>query len=263
MYLLIMIKLLDLLFEVDSWDDYDIDIRTGKLIPKASVAVKPKQEPDEPEGGVLGKYVFGDIRKDLGQNIEQEADTQLEKDIYNALVFYASFNTKANLNRVALKMKEISDSGKYREYFSVPSTTAWRVLIDISKSNLENILGKEINKDLGVESSGIIAPRSDSSFTGWTLDPKATIKIYSQARFESVSKESSEGYIVLAKCETTSNDFFFNVDAAMKYISVGGSPYDYQKEVLAYGNVNASGVAYMKKKDIKHNPVQELLKLLM
>jgi hypothetical protein len=273
-----VMKLVDILFE-NSWDDWDFDPRTGKLAPKKQ---QPKEEPDEPDGGSLGQYVFGDIRKSIGQNIN-EPDTDLEKKIYNALVFYTSFNNKELLNNVAKEMKRISDSGKYKSYFSVPSATVWRVLIGLSKSSLENILNKEVTEQIGTESNVVISPRSDSSFTGWTLDAKATIKIYSQAKFESaksttvedreeehpylppeyLKEEDSkeEKYVLLAKCDTKSNPFFFNIDAAMKYLSVGGSPYDFQKEVLAYGDVTASKVAY-KKISGPTNPVPELINLL-
>jgi hypothetical protein len=282
-----MIKLYKFLFESDGWDEFDIDPKTGKVISKVSATIKPKQEPDEPEGGILGKYVFGNIRKDIGQNID-EPDTELETKIYNALVFYTSVNSKELLNSVADEMKKISDSGKYKKYFSVPSTEAWRVLIGLSKSSLENIIGKEITQDVGVASNVTISPRSDSSVTGWTLDPKATIRIYSQANFDSALskptkpksqeeyeedlpylppeylKEANEedNYVLLAKCQTSSNPFFFNVDAAMKYLSVGGSPYDYQKEILAYGDVVASKVAYKKMESGSGNPVSELISLL-
>lgn len=271
-------KLVDILFE-SSWDDFDIDPRTGKLVSKKQ---KTKEDPDEPDGGILGQYVFGDIRKSIGQDIN-EPDTDFEKKLYNALVFYTSFNNKELLNKLVKEMKRISDSGKYKSYFSVPSATVWRVLIGLPKTTLENILSKKVTEQVGTDNNVVISPRSDSRFTGWTLDAKATIKIYSQAKFESaksttvddreeehpylppeyLKEEDSkeEKYVLLAKCETDSNPFFFNVDAAMKYLSVGGSPYDFQKEVLAYGDVTASKVAY-KKISGATNPVPELLSLL-
>lgn len=271
-------KLVDILFEA-GWDDWDFDPRTGKL---ASKNQQPKEEPDEPDGGILGQYVFGDVRKSIGQNIN-EPDTNFEKKIYNALVFYTSFNNKDLLNDIVEEMKRISDSGKYKSYFSVPSATAWRVLIGLSKTSLENILNKEVIEQIGTENNVVISPRSDSSFTGWTLDAKATIRIYSQAKFELVKSTTvedreeehpylppeylkeegnkEEKYVLLAKCDTNSNPFFFNVDAAIKYLSVGGSPYDFQKEVLAYGDVTASKVAY-KKINGTTNPVPELISLL-
>ena len=55
--------------------------------------------------------------------------------------------------------------------------------------------------------------------------------------------------------------FRSNVDAAMPYLSVGGSSYEYQKEVLAYGNVKATKVAYMLVEG-KENPVPALLRLI-
>jgi len=251
---------------------------------------KTSVEPDESEGGVLGKYVFGAIRKNIGENID-EPDTELEIKIYNALVFYTSFNSKQQLNNVSAEMKKISDSGKYKKYFSVPSTEAWRVLIGLNKFNLENIIGKKIYQDVGVASNIVISPRSDSNFTGWTLDPKATIRIYSQANFEEAlaakpkslssmsqdeyeeslpylpeylkeENESAEKYVLLAKCNTDSNSFFFNIDAAMKFLSIGDSPYNYQKEILAYGDVVASKVAYKKIESSSKNPIPELLDLL-
>lgn len=257
---------------------------------------KEKPEPDQPDGGVLGKYVFGSIRKDIGQNIN-EPDTELEKEIYKALLFYTSFNSKELLNGVADEMYKISKSGKYAEYFTVPSATVWRLLIDVSKSDLKKIIGKEVESDIGIEDSGIVSPRGDAKFTGWTLDPKATIRLYNQARIEAVKptassrssktdeeeddnmpymppeylskplkeekdKKEEEKYIVLVKCNTSGNSFFFNVDAVLKYLSIGGSSYAYQKEVLAYGDVTASGVAYKNMKKVSGNPVPELIALL-
>lgn len=254
---------------------------------------KEKPEPDEPDGGVLDQYVFGSIRKDIGQNID-EPDTDLEKRIYNALVFYTSFNSKSGLNNVAEEMFAISRSGKYKKYFSVPDATAWRLLLNISKGDLEKIIGKEVEKDEGVEDRGTISPRSDSTYTGWSLNPQAMIKLYSQAKSDEIlsvkrSQRSTEEeedempympdqylakprtlsentevekYVVLAKCNTSGNPFFFNIDAALEYLSIGGSKYSYQKEVLAYGDVIASGVSYINVKRVTGNPVPSLLAVL-
>ena len=83
---------------------------------------------------------------------------------------------------------------------------------------------------------------------------------YLPPEFLKESDQDKELYTLVAKCETDSNPFFFNVDAAMKYIVIN-SPYAYQKEILAYGDVMASKVAYKKNVDSK-SPVPELLRLL-
>jgi len=249
-----MVQLTEILFESD-WDDFDIDPKTGKLILKKNILI-PKEEPDGSEDGPLGAFVFGDLRKDIGQNVD-EADTDLEKRIYNALVFYASFNSKKLLNNVAEEMKEISDKGLYPKFFKVPSASAWRILIGLTKKSLQKLIGDVESQ--GVADDVIISPRSDTKITGWSLDPNSMKKIYNQAKFE--SSKTLHGYCLLAKCETNDNPFFFNIDSAMPYLSVGGSAYDYQKEILAYGNVKATKVAY-KLVEGEENPVSELMRLI-
>lgn len=254
-----MIKLTTLLYE-DGWDDYDIDPKTGALIPKKGV-VTLTQVPDEEKGGPLGRYVFGNTRKDLGEKIEAEPDTELERKIYNALVFFTSFNTKDLLNAVAKDMKEISDSGLYSKYFSVPSSTAWRILVGLSHSDAENILGRSLTEEEGVIDGGMVSPRKDSVVTSWTTSIPALRKLYSQARFEGPSG-GAEGYCIIAKCETSNNPFFFNIDTALPYLDIGNESYPYQKEILAYGDVSTTAMAYKLVKDTEQNPVPLLLKLL-
>ena len=251
----LMIQLTKILFE-SGWDDFDIDPRTGRLIAKKNISI-PKEEPDGPIDGPLGAYVFGDLRKDIGKNID-EPDTELEKRIYNALVFYANFNNKNLLNTVAEEMKEISDKGLYPKYFEVPSAIAWRVLLGLTKDSLQKLIG-HFTENVGVVDDVTIVPRSDTKVTGWSLDPNSMKKIYSQAKFE--SSETFKGYCLLAKCETNNNPFFFNIDAALPYLSVGGSSYEYQKEVLAYDIVKATKVAY-KLVEGEENPVPQLLRLI-
>lgn len=234
----------------DSWDDFDIDPTTGKLSRKDTAKERAPEQPDEPTGGAFGRYIFGDLRKKiLFQNIEDEPDTTLEKKLFTAIDSYINSNDKAGLGAISHNLLDISKSGKYKEFFTVKAPYAWRVLINLDKAAMETILGSDrllAGKKTGVVSGISLEPVTGSTFSGWTTDSKALARIYSQATImdggENVS--GNPKYALVAVCKTAENNFFLNIDAMAKYLAVGGSPYIYQKEVLAYGSVRTSYIAW-------------------
>ncbi len=261
------IKLSELLYlsENDSWDDFDIDKTTGALVRKTPITKLQAEKPDDELGGPLGKYIFGDLRREiLMQNIDPEPDTELEKALLSSLISYVSSNDKSGLDKIAPELLKLHKVGKYKSHFSVTTPRVWRVLIGLSKEKLEKLINSPVgDKKTGVLSEPItLQPAPGTMISGWTTDASVLSRIYAQATAIESTSNQAGSYVAVMACNPAMNDFFFSLDSVKKYLAATGNPYSYQKEVLAYGPVESEMLTWKLVANATLNPVSGMVRYM-
>jgi hypothetical protein len=248
-----------LLFEGE-WDDFEVDPLRPWLPPKKKQTQNSKPTPptEAPADEVFGSWLFGDIRREVYNENIPEKDTPKETALKNALSNYLLSNNKDELNSFVPLLVSLLEKGVYERFLKVKSGFTWRLLVGLSKKQVEKLVGSTI-KEEGVAEGVLLPPSKNSKFSSWSMSDTAMQRLFGQARLQG---DSVAGYALLARCNTEGNTFFLNMNEVAPFLVVGETGYEYQKEVLAAGSVQVDKVAYVLVKDSNDNPVPRLLSLL-
>lgn len=250
------------LWESDGWDDWEFDPDKPWLPPKPKkkvAVVKDPPPPEAPKDAPFGEYLFGWMRKNVYEENIQEEDSPEEKRLIAALGNYYSWNNRDGLEKMVDLMWKMKEQGWYRKFFQVREGYAWRVLFGIQEDYLRRLTGLTTPGKEGVVRGAIMSPRAGNNITSWSMREESMPKLFGQVRMEG---DIPKGFVVLGRCKTEENSFFFNMFEAAKYLEVGEDTYEYQQEVLAKGSVTCDALAYVFLENTRENPMRKLSGML-
>ncbi len=223
-----------------------------------------KEKVDEPEGGPLGKVVFGSKRLD---NAEPEENTEFEEEFFRALWSHHSHNLDDDLSKITPKILSLIDSGKYQIMQAPKNQKVFRGLGDMPIENASRIIGVDSKELLSPKMSGkakfynttFDLTSMNTDIQPWSLEPNVALTFATELYDETLDLDPGNASL-LAISNTNNGNFFMNPDfqGKVRFLATSAD----EKEVISYGPVKLIGaivVVNTKKKPIAGKVVRSRL----